>query len=254
MQWRYGFVTDEEGVKVFDTFNPTTPRFVASVPLKHAEGLYVARTYLYVANGADGLAIINIKDPENPAKLDDITAGGQLNDVRDVQIGSINASMYALVADGKNGMRVLQLISPENVPGHMGFSPLPQPKLIAGYPTKGIAVTVSRGLDRDRVVDESGNQTVVFGRRGSRPFNLDEMTAFFRHSSPGQEDKKDAPHRGPVYKVADVRVDKKDGVLKTGNQPLAPTEQFKLPASAIDEKEQIPRDRRRRRAPEGLNR
>lgn len=254
MQWRYGFVTDEEGVKVFDVADPTAPRFVASVPLKHAGGLYVARTYLYVANGADGLAIINIKNPEKPEFLRNITADGQLNDVRDVQVGSVNASMYALVADGRNGLRVLQLISPENVPGHMGFSPLPNPKLIAGYPTKGIAVTVSRGLDRDRVVDESGNQTVVFGRRGSRPFNLEEMTAFLRHTSPGQEDMKDARHDGPVYKVSDVRVDKAGKLLKTGGQPLAPSEQFKIPASAVEEQAAPLRDRRRRRAPAGTQR
>ena len=29
-----------------------------------------------------------------------------------------------------------------------------------------------------RVVDESGNQTVVFGRRGSRPFNEAEFAEF----------------------------------------------------------------------------
>ena len=40
-------------------------------------------------------------------------------------------------------------------------------------------MAVSRGLDRDRVVDETGNQTVVFGRRGSRPFHLDEMEKFY---------------------------------------------------------------------------
>ena len=34
-------------------------------------------------------------------------------------------------------------------------------------------------LDRDRAVDESGNQLAVFGRRGSRPFNLDEMKRLF---------------------------------------------------------------------------
>jgi hypothetical protein len=38
---------------------------------------------------------------------------------------------------------------------------------------------VSRGLDRDRVVDETGNQTVVFGRRGARPFTLEEMQKFY---------------------------------------------------------------------------
>ena len=110
------------------------------------------------------------------------TADGKLNDTRAVQIGSVNASMFALVADGKNGLRVLQMISPENVPTHMGFSPVPNPKLIATYPTHGPAVAVSRGLDRDRVVDETGNQTVVFGRRGSRPFNRQEAERLFLHN------------------------------------------------------------------------
>jgi hypothetical protein len=117
---------------------------------------------------------------------------GALNDTRAVQVGSINASMFALVADGRNGLRVLQMISPDTVPGHMGFSPRPNPKLIATYKTHGEAVAVSRGLDRDRVVDETGNQTVVFGRRGSRPFNLDEMKKFYRHGD------------GDLYAVEDV--------------------------------------------------
>jgi hypothetical protein len=109
------------------------------------------------------------------------------------------------------------MISPENVPGHMGFSPRPNPKLIATYPTKAPAVAVSRGLDRDRVVDETGNQTVVFGRRGSRPFNLEEMHAFYARSN-------------SVYTVQDVVL--KDGILRTesgaevkpGNEFRSPTE------------------------------
>src|SRR5205823_2778784 len=155
----------------------------AFVPLAHAGRLYVARTYVYVANGPEGLAIIDIEKPEEP-KLDQMfNADGALNDTRAVQIGSVNASMFALVADGKNGLRVLQMISPENVAEFMGFSPRPNPKLIATFPTRGPAVAVSRGLDRDRVVDETGNQTVVFGRRGSRPFRLGEMEAFYRQYS-----------------------------------------------------------------------
>ena len=61
-------------------------------------------------------------------------AGGALNDTRAVQIGSVSASEFALVADGKNGLRVVQLISPDTVPGAQGFSPRPNPKLIATYP------------------------------------------------------------------------------------------------------------------------
>ena len=101
------------------------------------------------------------------------TPAALLNDTRAVQIGSVNASQFALVADGHNGLRVVQLISPDTVPGAQGFSPRPNPRLIATYPTHGEALAVSRGLDRDRVVDETGGQTVVFGRRGSRPFHLE---------------------------------------------------------------------------------
>jgi hypothetical protein len=169
---------------VIDISEPTKPKFIPSgfVPLQRAGRLYVARTYAYVPNGGEGIAIIDIENPEKP-KLDQMfNANGALNDSRAVQIGSVNASMFALVADGKNGLRVLQIISPDTVPGHIGFSPRPNPKLIATYPTHGEAVVVSRGLDRDRVVDETGNQTVVFGRRGSRPFNLDEMKKFDHHA------------------------------------------------------------------------
>lgn len=34
---------------------------------------------------------------------------------------------------------------------------------------------VSKGLDRDRAVDETGYQVAVFGRRGARSFTLTEM-------------------------------------------------------------------------------
>ncbi len=198
VQFRYAFLTDADGVKVCDITDPIRPKPVptGTVPLKQAGRLYAARTWLYVPNGEAGLAIVDIERPEFP-KLDQVfDAGGKINDARAVQIGSVNASMFALVADGRNGLRVVQLISPENVPGHMGFSPRPNPRLIATFPLHGgEAVAVSRGLDRDRVVDETGNQTVVFGRRGSRPFHLDEMAAFYRRGRTGE-----------VYQVEDVFV------------------------------------------------
>ncbi len=127
--------------------------------------------------------------------------------------------MFALVADGHNGLRVVQLISPENVPEHMGFSPRPNPKLIATYHTHGDAIAISRGLERDRVVDETGGQTVVFGRRGSRPFKLSEMLPFFRKLQNGR-------NTGPLYRVEDVKY--VDGKLATSSGTvLAP-----LPAGA----------------------
>jgi uncharacterized protein (TIGR03382 family) len=41
-------------------------------------------------------------------------------------------------------------------------------------------LAVSKPLDRDRAVDESGNQIAVFGRRGARPFTSAEVQRMMR--------------------------------------------------------------------------
>jgi hypothetical protein len=224
LQLRYAFVTDDDGLKVIDITEPENPKLIpgAEVKLADAHRFYLARTYAYVANGKEGLAIIDIEKPEEPKLAQMYNADGALKDTRDVQIGAVNASMFALVADGKNGFRVLQLISPDTVPGHMGFSPPPNPKLIATRATHGEAVAVSRGLDRDRVVDETGNQTVVFGRRGARPFNAAEMEAFYRHYEGIYPNDLHARRTGPLYEVDDVIM--RDGKLATrdGKMPEEP--------------------------------
>ena len=149
------------------------------VALSDARNIYVARTYAYVAAGKQGIAIIDVEKPEQP-KLDQMfTAEGGLNDVRDIKIGMVDASAFAFVADGANGLRVLQILSPEDSPNSYGFSPRPTPKLIATYRTRGPALTVSKGTDRDRAVDESGNQIAVFGRRGARPLTREEAERLY---------------------------------------------------------------------------
>jgi hypothetical protein len=182
IQFRYAFVVDDEGLKVVDVTVPEQARLVdgAFVSLAHAHDVYVARTYAYVANGRDGIAIIDVEQPERPRLDQTYTADGKLNDVHQVKIAMTNASLFAYVADGKNGMRILQLTSPETMPEYAGFSPRPRPVLIATFKTKGEALGVSKPLDRDRAVDESGNQISVFGRRGARPFNYDEILRMLR--------------------------------------------------------------------------
>ena len=133
-----------------------------------------------MADGKDGVAIIDVKLPEKPRLDQMFQAGGKLNDAHQVKIAMTNASLFAYVADGKNGLRIVQLTSPETMPTYAGFSPRPEPKLIATYPTRGEALAVSKALDRDRAVDESGNQIAVFGRRGARPFTLAEIQRTLR--------------------------------------------------------------------------
>ena len=94
-------------------------------------------------------------------------------------VGTTNASLFAYVADGKNGLKVIQLTSPDSQPRFYGYSPEPKPEVIAWKKTKYPALALSKGLDRDRGVDETGGQIAVFGRLGSRPFNVNEMRKLY---------------------------------------------------------------------------
>lgn len=180
LQFRYAFVLDREGLKVFDVTDKERPALVpsATVPLGEARGLCVSRTYAYIAAGREGLVIVDVQDPTHPARLEYNRADAPLDDSYDVSVATTNASFFAYVADGKNGLRVVRLIEPPDTPGHFGFSPTPTPRLIATYPTAGVAVAVNRGQVRDRFVDESGGQMVVSNRIGARTFNLEEIRRF----------------------------------------------------------------------------
>jgi hypothetical protein len=193
IQFRYLWVTDADGVKLFDVTHLLDPVAVpgATVPLADARRLYVARTYAYVAAGRDGLVIVNVTNPEKPTVYQRVTFDGQLNDAQDVIVGATNASFFAYVADGRNGLKVIQLTSPASQPNFYGFAPAPKPELIAWARTPTPALTLSKGLDRDRAVDETGGQIAVFGRLGSRPFTRTEMEKLFLTS------------RGTPYKVRD---------------------------------------------------
>ncbi|MBB6124141.1 LVIVD repeat-containing protein [Sphingobium subterraneum] len=194
IQFRYLWVSDAEGVKLFDVTKLTDPVAVpgATVPLADARRIYVARTYAYVAAKKDGLVIINVTNPLKPVVYAKETFGGQMTDAEDVIVGSTNASAFAYVADGRNGLKVIQLTSPDSQPNFYGFSSPPKPELIAWAKTPTPALALSKGLDRDRAVDETGGQIAVFGRLGSRPFTRPEMEKLFLTS------------KGVPYKVSDT--------------------------------------------------
>ena len=100
---------------------------------------------------------------------------------------------------------VVQLTDPATDDRNFGFSPKPYPQLIATFPTKGRALSLSRGLDRDRAVDESGNQIAVFSRVGARPFTFAEMTRLYRLPS------------GELFTVVDLHDD--DDVRREYGEP-----------------------------------
>ncbi|MFP5456524.1 MAG: LVIVD repeat-containing protein, partial [Alphaproteobacteria bacterium] len=194
LQFRYLWVTTADGLQLIDVTHLDRPVLVpeATVPLANAQRVYLARTYAYVAAKQDGLVIIDITRPLKPKLYQKVTFDGRLNDAEDVIVGTTNASLFAYVADGRNGLKVIQLTSPDSQPNFYGFSPAPKPELIAWAKTPTPALSLSTGLDRDRGVDESGNQIAIFGRVGSRPFKRNEMEKLYLNS------------RGMPWKVSDA--------------------------------------------------
>lgn len=180
VQFRYLFVTDADGVKVFNVTQPENAFYTGStLNIADARGIQLVRTWGYVAAGSEGLVILDITNPEQLSIAKTFNPSGQFLDATDVQIGATNASLFAYVADGIGGLKVVQLIAPDTQPNFYGFSPEPQPYLVAHYPTSSPALSVSEGLNRDRAVDETGHQIAVFGRLGARPFNLTEMRELY---------------------------------------------------------------------------
>jgi hypothetical protein len=221
-QFRYLFAVDGEGLKVIDITNIEKPTLVegASLPIQNAHRVFVSRTYAYVAAGSEGLVIVDVEKPEKPKLYMKYTADGQINDARDVVVASTNASLFAYIADGKNGLKVLQLTSPDSQPGFYGFAPEPKPELIAWRKTRGVALSLSRPLERDRAVDETGHQVAVFGRIGSRPFTQAESQKLYMKD-------------GVIWKVSD-QVDPKATGAGSGRCEPKP-EVVEQPAPRKDE-------------------
>ena len=186
LQFRYLWVTTAQGLELVDVTSPLKPLRIDAgrVPLADARKVYVARTYAYVAAGAEGLVIVDVERPTQPRVESRVQKGEtpatSLSDSQDVIVGSTNASLFAYVADGVNGLKVLQLTAPDTQPKFYGFSPVPKPQVIAWRDTRSPALSLSKGLDRDRGVDETGGQIAVFGRIGSRPFNAAEMARLYQ--------------------------------------------------------------------------
>ncbi|MFO1193515.1 MAG: hypothetical protein U1F00_15330 [Rhodoferax sp.] len=188
LQFRYLWVTTAQGLELVDVTTPQRAQHVPSarVALADARKVYVARTYAYVAAGAEGLVIVDVERPRQPRIATRVQQGASpatsLRDSQDVIVGSTNASLFAYVADGAYGLKVLQLTAPDTQPKFYGFSPEPRPQVIAWRETRSPALALSKGLDRDRAVDETGGQIAVFGRIGSRPFNAAEMARLYQRA------------------------------------------------------------------------
>jgi hypothetical protein len=266
VQFRYGFVATNTGLKVIDCTDKANPRLTkAEVPMETgAHSVYVVRTYAYVAAKNKGMAIIDVENPEKPFLVEYFT-GGKLKDTRDVKVSINVQSYFAYVADGDNGFHIVQLTSPDYTPGIGGFAVKPTPKWIAHRETNGTCLMVEEGIDRDRAVDESGNQIAVIGRVGSLPLSQEESQRMYlrngqvwkvNNKAPGKRDAKIDENfikKGLGEKVKSSKKKKKKkkrGRTKKSSSKAAPSGDKKAEeAKAGDKKaeEKKPTRRRRRR-------
>jgi hypothetical protein len=178
-QFRFLFVTHDEGLSVIDITDIEKAFVIAdnTIEMKEAHNVFVARTYAYVAAGKEGLIIVDIEDPTSMKVYETFT--DNIVDARDVVVATTNASLMGYVADGEAGLKVIQLTAPDSQPRFYGFSPEPKPETIAHYTTKKPVISLSRGLERDRAVDETGGQVAVFSRVGSGPLLPEDMRQLY---------------------------------------------------------------------------
>ena len=96
----------DSGLRIVDIANPAAPREVGYYDTPGAgEGVTVAGTYAYVADGYSGLRIVDIANPTAPHEVGYYNTPGYA-------LGVTVAGTYAYVAHGDSGLRIVDIANP----------------------------------------------------------------------------------------------------------------------------------------------
>jgi len=104
-----------DGFRLLDITNPLLPSVLTSCSMTAANKVAILGAYAYIANGNDGLAVVNIPTPTpmvgppgpypTPAKIGQYNSPGV---AKDVAVDGV----YAFLADGTQGLRVVRVSTP----------------------------------------------------------------------------------------------------------------------------------------------
>jgi hypothetical protein len=99
----YAYITNNDGVVIFDVSEPDNPQKVGKIISGTAFGVFVDNGLTYIA-GEGGLVIADVSDPANPRQLGKCSSEGVTNQVR--VYGS-----YAYIA-GSTGLEIMDVGDP----------------------------------------------------------------------------------------------------------------------------------------------
>lgn len=133
----------------WDTLNgelklhPFVPSIVGSLDTPgYAWGIAIAGFHAYVADGATGLQVIDISDPENPVVVGNYNTAGS---ARGVAVDGDRA----FVADGDSGLQIIDITNPSS------------PNLLGTYNTPGSAYGVAVSGSRVLVADNLSGLMII---------------------------------------------------------------------------------------------
>jgi hypothetical protein len=108
----FAYVGDGGYFRIYNIQNPANPNFRGQVTEpSDVTGIYVVGNYAYVADGADGLRIINVSNPDSPSYV----SRRDTDAAQDVYV----EDNLAYVADGIGGLRIIDVSNP-NIPTDAG--------------------------------------------------------------------------------------------------------------------------------------
>jgi hypothetical protein len=125
------------GLQVLDITSPITPTLVSTYPLTDAMDVVVHEQYAYVADGSQGVRVLNVSDVQHISPVGEVDTPGTANSLA-------LDGQYLYVADGEAGVRMIDVSLPEN------------PVEAGAYDTPGNAVDVAARGGRVYVADSSG--------------------------------------------------------------------------------------------------
>ena len=114
----------QAGIEIFSLTNPRSPFSVGEINTKNAWAVLPFGDFLFVADGGDGIKIIDISTPSSLSVIASLNTSGSAKDL------AISGN-HLFVAVGANGVDMIDISNPEN------------PLLISNYNTTGYASRVS---------------------------------------------------------------------------------------------------------------